>query len=93
MLRLCEFLERGRSQVVRDVCCHLDQPNGWLQIEALADGDASMELWDASRNIDLLARALGLEVELVAGVWLGSASAKVRSLLKCVAAPPCRGLR
>ena len=74
MLRLCEFLERGRSQVVRDVCCHLDQPNGWLQIEALADGDASMELWDASRNIDLLARALGLEVELVAGVWLGTSA-------------------
>jgi exopolyphosphatase/guanosine-5'-triphosphate,3'-diphosphate pyrophosphatase len=70
MLRLSEFLERGRSQVVRNVACHLDLPNGWLQIEALADGDASMELWDASRNLDLLARALGLAVELVGGVWL-----------------------
>ena len=73
MLRLSEFLERGRSQVVRDVRCHLDLPNGWLQIEALADGDASMELWDASRNADVLARALGLDVELVAGVWLEDA--------------------
>ena len=70
MLRLSEFLERGRSQVVREVRCHLDLPNGWLQIEALADGDASMEVWDASRNLDVLGRALGLEVELVAGVWL-----------------------
>jgi exopolyphosphatase/guanosine-5'-triphosphate,3'-diphosphate pyrophosphatase len=70
MLRLSEFLERGRSQVVRDLRCHLDLPNGWLQIEPLATGDASMEMWDASRNIDLLAKALGLEVELVAGVWL-----------------------
>ena len=70
MLRLSEFLERGRSQVVRDVRCHLDLPNGWLQIEALADGDASMEVWDASRNLDVLGRALGLDVELVAGVWL-----------------------
>lgn len=71
MLRLAEFLERGRSQVVRDVRCHLDLAGGWVQIEALADGDASMELWDASRNIDLLRQTLGLEVELVGGVWLG----------------------
>lgn len=70
MLRLAEFLERGRSQVVRDVRCHLDLANGWLQIEALAAGDASMEIWDASRNADVLSRALGLDVELVAGVWL-----------------------
>ncbi len=40
MLRLSEFLERGRSQVVRAVRCHLDLPNGWLQIEALEAGDA-----------------------------------------------------
>lgn len=69
MLRLAEFLERGRSQVVRDVRCHLDQAGGWLQLEAMAHGDASMEIWDASRNTDLLARALGLAIELVAGVW------------------------
>jgi exopolyphosphatase/guanosine-5'-triphosphate,3'-diphosphate pyrophosphatase len=74
MLRLAEFLERGRSQVVRDVRCHLDLEGGWVQIEALADGDASMEIWDASRNTDLLESALGLEVELVAGVWLGPAA-------------------
>ncbi|MER2598492.1 MAG: Ppx/GppA phosphatase family protein [Caldilineales bacterium] len=70
MLRLAEFLERGRSQVVRAVRCHLDQANGWLQIEALTNGDARMELWDASRNLDVLQRALGLTVELVGGVWL-----------------------
>lgn len=72
MLRLAEFLERGRSQVVRDVRCHLDLEGGWVQIEALADGDASMEIWDTSRNTDLLQTALGLEVELVAGVWTGT---------------------
>ncbi len=71
MLRLAEFLERGHSQVVRDVRCHLDLAGGWVQIEALSDGDASVELWDASRNSDLLRAALGLEVELVGGVWLG----------------------
>lgn len=71
MLRLAEYLERGRSQVVRDVRCHLDQAGGWLQIEALAAGDASVELWDANRNLELLKTALGLEVELVGGVWMG----------------------
>jgi hypothetical protein len=30
-----------------------------------------MELWDASRNLDVLQRALALHVELVSGVWLG----------------------
>jgi hypothetical protein len=57
--------------VVRAVRCHLDLPNGWLQIEALEAGDARMELWDASRNLDVLQRALALHVELVSGVWLG----------------------
>ncbi len=71
MLRLSEYLERGRSQVVRDVRCHLDQTNHWLQIETLATGNAAMELWEAGRNVDVLAQALGVEIELVAGVWTG----------------------
>jgi len=72
MVRLAEFLERSRRQVVRAVRCHVDQPNGWVQIEALAEGDARMELWDASRNLDVLQRALGLQAELVGGVWMGT---------------------
>jgi exopolyphosphatase/guanosine-5'-triphosphate,3'-diphosphate pyrophosphatase len=70
ILRLAEFFERGRRQVIRDVRCHLDLEHGWLQIEALADGDAAMEMWEAGRNLDVLAQALGLEVELVEGMWL-----------------------
>ena len=71
MLRLCEFFERGRRQVIRDVRCHSDLRQGWVQIEALADGDATMELWDAGRNVDVLEQALQLDVELIEGVWLG----------------------
>lgn len=70
ILRLAEFFERGRRQVIRDVRCHVDLEHGWLQIEALAAGDAAMEMWDAGRNLDVLAQALGLEVELVEGMWL-----------------------
>jgi hypothetical protein len=43
-----------------------------VQIEALADGDARMELWDAGRNVGLLAAGLGMEVEIVEGVWVGN---------------------
>lgn len=69
MLRLAEYFERGRHQVIRDLRCHLDLAHGWLQIEALAAGNAAMELWDAGRNTDVLAQALGVEIELVEGIW------------------------
>ena len=71
ILRLAEFFERGRRQVIRDVRCHLDMEHGWLQIETMAAGDAAMEMWEAGRNLDVLTQALGLEVELVEGIWLG----------------------
>nr|VFJ66103.1 MAG: exopolyphosphatase / guanosine-5'-triphosphate,3'-diphosphate pyrophosphatase [Candidatus Kentron sp. FM]VFJ73631.1 MAG: exopolyphosphatase / guanosine-5'-triphosphate,3'-diphosphate pyrophosphatase [Candidatus Kentron sp. FM]VFK17530.1 MAG: exopolyphosphatase / guanosine-5'-triphosphate,3'-diphosphate pyrophosphatase [Candidatus Kentron sp. FM] len=67
MLRLCEYLERGRRQVIRDLRCHFDEKKGWVQIEVLVDGDAKMELWDAGRNADVLEKALQVQVELVSG--------------------------
>ena len=41
-------------------------------IEALAAGDASVALWEAQRNMSLLADALGMDVEIVGGVWNGA---------------------
>lgn len=69
MLRLCEYLERGRRQAVRDVRCHFDKEQRWVQIEALCDEDAQVEIWEAGRNVGLLAESLGVEVEVVEGVW------------------------
>lgn len=69
MLRICEYLERGRRQTVRDVRCHFDKRQGWVQIEALCDGDAQIELWDARRNVGVLATSLGADVEIVEGAW------------------------
>nr|VFK48933.1 MAG: exopolyphosphatase / guanosine-5'-triphosphate,3'-diphosphate pyrophosphatase [Candidatus Kentron sp. TC]VFK60702.1 MAG: exopolyphosphatase / guanosine-5'-triphosphate,3'-diphosphate pyrophosphatase [Candidatus Kentron sp. TC] len=69
ILRLCEYLERGRRRVIRDLRCHLDEEDKWVQIETLADSDAEMELWDARRNVDVLEHALKMQVELVAGIW------------------------
>jgi exopolyphosphatase / guanosine-5'-triphosphate,3'-diphosphate pyrophosphatase len=75
MLRICEYLERGRRQTVRDVRCHFDKQQGWVQIEALCDGDAQIELWDARRNVGLLAVSLGAEIEIVEGVWVAETAA------------------
>jgi exopolyphosphatase/guanosine-5'-triphosphate,3'-diphosphate pyrophosphatase len=69
ILRICEYLERGRRQAIPDLKCHFDQGLGWVQIEALADSDARIELWDAGRNVGLLAAGLEMEVEIVEGVW------------------------
>ena len=70
IIRLAEYLERGRRQVVRDVRCHVDVESGWVQIEALASGNAAIELWEAERKLKALEDALGVDVELVEGVWL-----------------------
>ena len=71
MIRLAEYLERGRRQVVRDLRCHVDLEQGWAQIEALAAGNAAIELWEAERNLEGLQQALGISLELVEGVWMG----------------------
>ncbi len=70
IIRLAEYLERGRRQIIRDLRCHVDIENGWVQIEALATGNAAIELWEAERNLDLLSQALAMDVELVEGIWL-----------------------
>ena len=61
--------EKGMSQLREAVRFALDEAARLGATQAA--GDASMEVWDASRNTDLLAKALDLEVELVAGVWMG----------------------
>ncbi|MFN8498213.1 MAG: Ppx/GppA phosphatase family protein [Anaerolineae bacterium] len=66
LLRLAEFLERGKTGVVADVRVHSGED--WVQIEALARGDASIEVWEASRNSDLFRKAYGRSVEIVASV-------------------------
>jgi len=70
VIRLAEYLERGRRQIVRDLRCHADLENGWVQIETLTTGHAAIELWEAERNLDVLSQALGMDVELVEGVWI-----------------------
>jgi len=65
MLRLAEYLERSKAQRVRGVQCHLG--DGYLQVEALADGNAEIEVREAAARSDLMASSLGVRVEVVAG--------------------------
>ncbi|MCW5850017.1 MAG: Ppx/GppA family phosphatase [Anaerolineae bacterium] len=66
LLRLAEYLERGKTGVVEAVRVH--QGSDWVQIEALTNGDASIEIWEANRNADLFHKAFARTVEIVEGV-------------------------
>lgn len=63
LLRLAEYLERGKTGVVTDVRVHLGDQ--WVQIEAITQGDASVEIWEANRNSDLFRKAFSRPVEVV----------------------------
>lgn len=61
MLRLAEYLERSKSQIVRDVRVQLGEE---IVIDILADGDAHVEIWEASRRSGLLRRSFGRDVQI-----------------------------
>jgi len=65
MLRVAEYLDRGKAQRVRAVDVHVG--SGVVQIVALAEGDARLEVEMARDRADLLASGLGVGVEVVAG--------------------------
>ena len=63
LLRLSEFLERGRAGVVRDVEARWDTQG--LRLTLVADEHPTVELWDAQRNaLDLMESAVGRPVVL-----------------------------
>lgn len=65
LLRLAEYLERSKAQRVLHVRCHLG--DGVVQVEALSQGDAEIEVREAGLRSGLLASALGVSVEVIAG--------------------------
>ncbi len=63
ILRLAEYLERGRSGIVRDVSVAFDADN--LQITLVADQNPAVELHVARKNgVDLMESAFGRKVTL-----------------------------
>jgi exopolyphosphatase/guanosine-5'-triphosphate,3'-diphosphate pyrophosphatase len=64
IIRLAEQLERSRDGSVASVA--LSVPNGKVVLEPELRGDASVAIWSARRNADLLERAIDRELEIAA---------------------------
>jgi exopolyphosphatase/guanosine-5'-triphosphate,3'-diphosphate pyrophosphatase len=64
-IRLAEQLERSRDQSVRAVT--VSRENGGVRIDPDAPADASVAIWSARRNADLLERALDRTVAVAPG--------------------------
>lgn len=62
LLRIAEYLERSKSQVVSSVRCTI---NGNVRIGCETVGDATVEIWDANRRASLFRKAFGVDVEIV----------------------------
>jgi exopolyphosphatase / guanosine-5'-triphosphate,3'-diphosphate pyrophosphatase len=59
LLRIAEYLERSKSQVVSSVRCKID---GDVTITCDTVGDASIEIWEANRHTALFRKAYGVNV-------------------------------
>jgi exopolyphosphatase/guanosine-5'-triphosphate,3'-diphosphate pyrophosphatase len=62
VIRLAEQLERSRDGIVANV--ELSVPNGKVVLQPELRGDASVAIWSARRNSDLLSRAIDKPVEI-----------------------------
>jgi exopolyphosphatase/guanosine-5'-triphosphate,3'-diphosphate pyrophosphatase len=66
IIRLAEQFERSRDRVVAGIA--LEQNNGAVTLRARTNGsDPTVAIWSAQRNSDLLAEAIGEQVEVVGG--------------------------
>ena len=62
ILRLAEFLERRKNQVVQDITVEIGRI---VRIVTHAAGDTTVEVWDANRAAGLFRKAYGCEVDIV----------------------------
>lgn len=63
ILRIAEYLERSKSQVIENV--HVDIDNNNITINVESQGDATVEIWDANRRSTLLANTFKCNVKIV----------------------------
>ncbi len=60
LLRMAEYLERSKSQVVQGVTCQIEKERVVVKVQAV--GNATVEVWDANRRTNLFRKAYGLDV-------------------------------
>lgn len=75
LLRLAEYLERGRTGAVEDVTARWDDDT--LHLSLIAEAYPAVELWDAERNAiplmeDAFNRSVRLECISVPDAWVGT---------------------
>jgi exopolyphosphatase / guanosine-5'-triphosphate,3'-diphosphate pyrophosphatase len=63
LLRIAEFLERSKSQVVQRLRISIAADEITIAVEA--SGDATVEIWEAQRRSGLLEKAYGVRVRIV----------------------------
>lgn len=63
MLRIAEYLERSKSQVVQHL--RVEQTQQGIRVTAETTGDATVEIWDANRRSGLFQQAFGQDIEIV----------------------------
>jgi exopolyphosphatase / guanosine-5'-triphosphate,3'-diphosphate pyrophosphatase len=63
LLRIAEYLERSKSQVVQDVNVHINGERVTIQVQS--SGDAAVEIWDANRRASLFQNAFACDVAIV----------------------------
>lgn len=61
LLRLAEYLERRKSQVIQGLTVEIGEH---VRMTTRAVGDATVEIWDANRGSGLFRKAFGREVEI-----------------------------
>ncbi len=61
LLRIAEYLERRKCQVVQDITVDIGDP---VRMTARTIGDAAVEIWDANRASRLFRKAYGRDVEI-----------------------------
>lgn len=62
LLRIAEYLERRKSQVIVSLQVDLGDP---VRVTTSSNGDASVEIWDANRRASLFRKAFGRNIEIV----------------------------
>jgi exopolyphosphatase/guanosine-5'-triphosphate,3'-diphosphate pyrophosphatase len=62
LLRLAEYLERSKSQVVQGL--HVEMGES-IRVVTRSIGDATVEIWDANRRSGLFQKAFGKQIEIV----------------------------
>jgi exopolyphosphatase/guanosine-5'-triphosphate,3'-diphosphate pyrophosphatase len=62
LLRLAEYLERSKSQVIQGLHVELGDS---IRVVTRAIGDATVEIWDANRSAGLFRKAFGRDIQVI----------------------------